>query len=246
MPSWILVGAAPRPGLARPAAIRFSPPGRIAPHHVNRADPPPSRRATLGLARGNGGLVRRESGNRTGAVTVLALRGDESCRGSGTHILRTLFVWTSRCAGGRNLHWVLIQIQGALWIAWERQARGPFFNHHLTRLPSVRMVAEQRFDRFLFWRSQLPWEAAATPPFWEARYALARIIHETSVNTPGLHANGHSRGGMTHGERHAGSPSRVPREGRSVKTPQGCLIRPGPPSTRASVKPALFASRIRE
>ena len=77
-------------------------------------------------------------------------------------------------------------------------------------------------------------------------YDLARIIHETSVNNPGLHANGLSRGGMTPGGRRTRCRSRGPRDGRGFKMPMRGLIRPGAPTTRASVKLALFASRVRE
>jgi len=77
-------------------------------------------------------------------------------------------------------------------------------------------------------------------------HALARIIHEACVNNPGLHANGHSRGGMTPGDRRSRHPSRVPRDRCRVEMPQSGSICPGRPTTRASVKPALFASRVRE
>ena len=82
--------------------------------------------------------------------------------------------------------------------------------------------------------------------FWGRIDELARIIHEKSVHNPGLHSNGQSRGGMTHGGGQTGYPPRVPRDECGVEMPQGCLIHPGPPITRASVKPALFARRVRE
>jgi hypothetical protein len=59
---------------------------------------------------------------------------------------------------------------------------------------------------------------------------LARIIHERSVNNPGLHASGHSRSGMTHGGGRSGYQFRIPLGEHSVEMPQ----------------PALFASRVRE
>jgi len=75
---------------------------------------------------------------------------------------------------------------------------------------------------------------------------LARVIHEESVNNPGLPADGHSRGGMTPGGRRTGYRSRVPRLGCGLEMPQGGVIRPGSPISTVSVKPALFASRVRE
>jgi hypothetical protein len=50
---------------------------------------------------------------------------------------------------------------------------------------------------------------------------LARIIHEKSVNIPGLPAKGHSRGGMTPGGRRSGNRSRVPRVGCASRCPRG-------------------------
>jgi hypothetical protein len=76
--------------------------------------------------------------------------------------------------------------------------------------------------------------------------SLAQINHEMTVNNLGLHAKSHSRGRMTPDGRRTGYRSRVPWDGCGVEIRQGGLIRPGPPTTRASGKPAFFASRVRE
>ena len=87
----------------------------------------------------------------------------------------------------------------------------------------------------------------ATPfPGASGRPHLARIIHERSVNNPGLHLNGPSQGGMTSGGCGTGCRSRVPRVGCGVEMLQGGLIRPESPIPRDSGQAALFASCIRE
>jgi len=73
-------------------------------------------------------------------------------------------------------------------------------------------------------------------------YLVAWIIHEVHANNPGLPAwRGDDDGG-----RGRGYLSRVPRDGCAVRTQPPPLIRPGPLTTTASVKPALFAGLVRE
>jgi len=76
--------------------------------------------------------------------------------------------------------------------------------------------------------------------------ALARNIQERTVNNPGLHGTGHSWSEKRPGGISTEHLSCVHRDGCSVERPQGCLIIPGAPITRASAKPALFAGFIRE
>ena len=45
---------------------------------------------------------------------------------------------------------------------------------------------------------------------------------------------------------HAGYPPHVPRDGRAVEMKRRCLIRSGLLPTGVPIKPALFASRVRE
>ena len=78
------------------------------------------------------------------------------------------------------------------------------------------------------------------------RVRLTRIIHERTVINPGLHGTGQSWSEKRPGGSSTGHLSRLHRDGCGVEGPQGCLIRPEPPITRASVTPALFAGFIRE
>ena len=73
---------------------------------------------------------------------------------------------------------------------------------------------------------------------------IAQINHERSVNNPGLHASGHPRSGLTHGSKRIGHQSRVFRGEHGVEMPQSGLTRPGPPTPRASIKPALVANHV--